>query len=511
MAGLVGGVLTTAMLTTSYDVRFVTFEPVLKALVPLQELSDPLYSLIFILVIFAFSYWLSTTLSRLVVKKHWNAKNILVAAFIAITVSFSLEAAPTVHNLIVAWPQFFYQPPKLAAASASAKTAAKPDIYYIIMDRYASPEILKKQFGYDNADFLKYLSDNSFYVPTDSHQNYPYTAQSVASTMNLNYNSDMIQKFGSSSVQTTIPYNQTIRNSAVAGYLKSIGYQYTLVGNWYETSNISPLANQTYQVEGLLTVFNHIYTIDNFAKNELLNGVYWRFLQPGVAAGKYKLADYQNAGGDQMTIEQIRSLKTITLEPAGGRFIFAHILVPHDPYYFNADGSFSTNSEGNNFGIPIKQKYLNQVKFINSQMQIILDQIKQASHGQATVVLQSDEGPYPLDLNDENFDHDNVQGELASGNMLQWSETDLKIKFGNFAAYYVPNATPEALIAGGNTVNAFRLVLNTLFDEKLPYLTNCYYAYPNGRAQPFLYQNINLKLTGEPNSACANNGSGPKP
>ncbi len=511
LAAYIGAVLAAATFTNGYDGRFLFIEPVLQAIIPLPKLADSLYSLIFIFIILASAYWIGRGVARITAARHWKPHSLMMAATIAIAATFVLQVLPAIRNIAVAWPQFFYTPPKLTPAPKTALTAAKPDIYYIILDRYASPEVLKTQFGYDNADFLHYLSDNQFYVRPDGHQNYPYTAQSVASTMNANYNTDMIKKFGTSSVQTIIPYDQTIRNSAVAQHLKNLGYKYNLVGNWYETSNLSPLANKTFIDQGLLTVFNHTYTIDNFTKNELLDSMYWRLLQPGLSFGKYVLYGYDNAGGDQMTLNQIKALKTLAQAPAGGRLVFAHLLVPHDPYYFNADGSINPNKDDDNMGAPIKQKYLNQVKFINEQIKPVLDQIKQHSHNQAIIVLQSDEGPYPLDINQETMDQSTTLDELDNGSMLKWSTQDLKMKFGNLAAYYIPAASASDLEAGATSVNIFRLVLNNLYGEGLPYLPECYYAYPNGRAKPFYYKSINLQLTGQLNPVCSDNGTGPKP
>jgi hypothetical protein len=509
LAAYIGAILATAILTNGYDFRFLIIEPVLQAIIPLPKLTDQIYSLILIALILITSYWSGRGVAHFTTIKKWNPHNIITAISIAIGSTFVLQAIPAARNIATAWPQFFYQPPKITAAKPPSETP-RPDIYYIVLDRYASPEVLSKQFNYNNADFLKFLSDKQFYIREDSHQNYPYTAQSVASTMNLDYNHDMIQKFGNSSLQTIIPYNQTIRNSALAKYLKSIGYKYTLIGNWYETSNLSPYADQTFLDQGQLTLLNKTFVIDNFGKNELLESPYWRLIQPGLTLSKYKLFGYNNAGGDQMTLNQIKALKTISKQPAGNKFVFAHMLIPHDPYFFNADGSLNPYRDGDNNGQPIKQKYINQVKFINEQIKDVINQINSNSRGQAVIILQADEGPYPIDLNRENFNQDLILGELANGSMLKWSDQDLQMKFGNLAAYYIPGASESDLQAGGTTVNAFRLVLNTLFNTKLPYLPDCYYAYPNGRAKPFLYKKINARIAGQDNPKCTDDGTGPK-
>ena len=513
LVGFMAATITIIILVNSYEVRLTAIEPVLRALAPLPGLGGyefTLYSLALMVIIGGGAYWVGRLANAIVARRSWSAASIITALTIAISATFVIQFAATANDLSSAWPQFFYKPPHLAAAPAAAKTAAKPDIYYIVMDDYASSENLKSQFNFDNSDFTNFLSANNYYVRDNAHQNYPYTAMSIASTLNADYNRDIVTKFGSSKYQTTIPYNLATRNSSVAQYLKSVGYQYKLLGNWYETSNDSVLANTSFQEEGQLTLLGRTFTLDNFAKNELGQGIFWHFLPAKLTIGGFNLLGYKNVDGAQLTLDQFKTLKSIVAQPAGGRFIFAHFLVPHDPYFFNADGSFSMSNNGDNFAEPIKEKYVNQVQFVNSQIRTILSDIKTNSHGQAVVVLQSDEGPHPQDLNNGDFDFTSIQDELSSGSMLTWSGKDLQLKYGSFAAYNVPGASQADLVAGGTNVNAFRLVINTLFNQKLPYLPDCYYAYPNGRSRPFYYKNINQQLTGTATPACGSDGSGPK-
>jgi len=60
-----------------------------------------------------------------------------------------------------------------------------PDIYYIILDRYASASTLKDVYDYDNSEFLDYLSNKGFYVANESISNYIKTPSSLASSLNM--------------------------------------------------------------------------------------------------------------------------------------------------------------------------------------------------------------------------------------------------------------------------------------------------------------------------------------
>ena len=44
----------------------------------------------------------------------------------------------------------------------------QPNVYHIILDEYTDNEIMMKKFSHDNQEFLKFLSQNGFYMPTKS-------------------------------------------------------------------------------------------------------------------------------------------------------------------------------------------------------------------------------------------------------------------------------------------------------------------------------------------------------
>ena len=46
------------------------------------------------------------------------------------------------------------------------------DIYYIIVDGYASSSTLEEIYGYDNHEFTDYLTERGFYVASESRSNY---------------------------------------------------------------------------------------------------------------------------------------------------------------------------------------------------------------------------------------------------------------------------------------------------------------------------------------------------
>ena len=57
-----------------------------------------------------------------------------------------------------------------------------PDIYYLILDRYANQAVLQEIYKFDNSPFLKFLHRKGFYVAHNSSANYFSSAHSLASS-----------------------------------------------------------------------------------------------------------------------------------------------------------------------------------------------------------------------------------------------------------------------------------------------------------------------------------------
>ena len=60
------------------------------------------------------------------------------------------------------------------------KTSASRDIYYIILDGYASTSTLKQVYDYENTNFNDLLITKGFYIATKSQSNYPLSFLSKA-------------------------------------------------------------------------------------------------------------------------------------------------------------------------------------------------------------------------------------------------------------------------------------------------------------------------------------------
>jgi hypothetical protein len=435
-------------------------------------------------------YFLFIKIEKVVKSKNWNLNIFFQGAVIAIVIAFGIQTVMVLHIALVKWPQFFYQPSETIANETLNKTDKKPDIYYIVPDRYTNQTVLKEQFNFDNSNFTNFLKDNGFYINPNAYGSYPNTITSISSTFKANYHNDLTKEFGSLDQPTAATYFNTIHYSPVVRDLKKLGYSYYHLGTFYDLDNQAPLADHVYSLESQLTILNHTFSLNNFTNKEFTRSIYADIARYDLKINGFEIFSFKDASQPDFVKYKLSQLQKITSEPAGSKFVFAHFLVPHDPYFFNADGSISDHPLIDNVGKPVKEKYTGQISFINNQIKDLVAKIKEQTNNKAVIIIQADEGDYASHFVDNPTDSMSISSDPNSNDDL----LGLKLKYGVMAAYYIPEAQQKDLEIAADNVNIFRLVLNTYFNANLSYLPKCSYAFKPDSI--YKYTNITQQLTG---------------
>ena len=98
-----------------------------------------------------------------------------------------------------------------------------PDIYYIILDEYSGNHSLIKDFGFDNSQFLNELKDRGFIIPEKNFSNYPNTALSLPSMLNMQYMGFLSEEIMEEKLNDLRPTKILRENNLVIKNLKSQG------------------------------------------------------------------------------------------------------------------------------------------------------------------------------------------------------------------------------------------------------------------------------------------------
>jgi hypothetical protein len=354
-----------------------------------------------------------------------------------------------------------------ASAGAPVQAGTGRDVWYVVLDRYGGADGLRDTFDYDNGPFLEALGERGFTIAERARATYLKTSLSLLSTLNLDeLDLDALRADASSDADTG-PLNRALRQPhAVAEFLRERGYRYVHVGSRRGPTDGNPAADATF-LYGATTEFGAV-----LADTTLLRAL--ETILP-EATGLAALLPAQTAF-------QLRVLDQLADAP-GRNFVFAHLLIPHPPYVFNADGSRVTAEQ--RASRTDDEQYLEQLEFTNSVMLQLVDRLHAGpTQDWPIIVLAGDEGPFPL-----------AYARDEEG--YRWLEAppeELLRQFSVLCAISVPGVDREGLEAAGFTdeltlVNLFRVVLSAAFDADLPPLPTRSWAFVD---QLHLYDQVDV-------------------
>lgn len=336
------------------------------------------------------------------------------------------------------------------ADPARAKNA--PDIYYFIFDRYGSQSNLADYFGFDNADLIGFLEAKGFYVASDSHANYLKTAHSLASTFHMDY-LDFLKEDRRSKIVDWHPIFDLLRDHRVGRFLKSNGYEFIQIGAWWGQTQYNPFADENYS-----------FGFGEFDNRYLRKTIVPTVLDVAAPTSTYARSLRWENGQCQRVPNQIEKVKEI-----GHRkertFVFAHILVPHDPYAFGPDGRCLSFKEA--MQRTERDGYVEQVRYANSLIKDFVSALLAGDGTKPIIIIQADEGPFPA--------------RYRNGN-LSWHEAtvdELKIKMGILNAFYFPDGGYRDLDQRVTPVNTFRILFDKYFGTRLKRLPDRIFAFPD--------------------------------
>jgi len=358
-----------------------------------------------------------------------------------------------------------------------ASRSSQRDIFYVILDRYGSNYALDRSFGVTSNDLPDWLGQQGFFVADRAVANYDRTSLSVVSTLSLDYIDDVLQSMGPDSTDWQSVFH-LIQDHSVGRFLKEQGYEYVHVGNWKATMGLIDIADRNVRLDAINEFEAVLY--DETALPALAALVQLQAPVPQVEQLQYNTARFQ-----------FSSLASLADEP-GRKFVFAHVLLPHDPFVFQADGTFYYGWERGGRDSE-DDRFQNQVAYVNSAVKELVTHLMDRPYSERPIVIiQADEGPYPP----------RYRSDLLG---FQWeSATDEEIatKFGILDAFYFPTDDGEPANLPGpyatiSSVNTFRLLFDHYFGTGMGLLPDRTFA-PYVAEKPFDVFEISYRLAASP-------------
>ncbi|MHA1693722.1 MAG: sulfatase-like hydrolase/transferase [Candidatus Helarchaeota archaeon] len=303
----------------------------------------------------------------------------------------------------------------------------KPDIYYIILDRHLSPKALQICYNYNCNSFLSSLKRKNFSIPLKSRSNYSVTVLSVPSSLNMNYHKIHTSRSDTFHGLAT----HMVDNNNVAFFLKKLGYKFINIPSLWGPARKSSFTNINYTYH-VPSQFHYVF----FGSTLLI--YLWRIL--------YEYNKHKCIKGQLNFLKQTTTI-------SGPKFVFAHINCPHDLFVFGKNGEFKYLQ-----WVTKAQPYLNQLDFIDKQIDKVIEKILKKSSTPPIIILQSDHGdPYGF----------------TGWNKLKKND-NIELGFGILSAFHLPNFDKNKLWNTISPVNNFRLIFNHYFGTNFEYLEDKY-------------------------------------
>lgn len=322
-----------------------------------------------------------------------------------------------------------------------------PDIYYIILDRYASAETLAKDYGYDNSEFLGFLTANGFHIVENATANYSMTPLSLASSLNMRYLDDLVSDL-SLDAPDYRPLYGLMSDNEVSRILQAQGYTYVHVGgSYWEPTRTNSHADVAYPPPGRISEFSSVL---------LARTTYLQTLLQDLGVWKYLQGHLRKDIQVKWSFEKLAEIPKLD----SPKFVFAHFLLPHDPYVFDRHGKYVPPEVS--AAKSWYENYLEQLIATNGMVEDLVTDLLQESNPTPIIILQADEGPYPVDW---------FAPLPAWFNSEHATEDELRRKMGILNAFLLPDGDYSALHSGVTPVNSFRIIFNLCFDmsfELLP-------------------------------------------
>jgi hypothetical protein len=334
-----------------------------------------------------------------------------------------------------------------------------PDIYYIILDGYASEKTLNEFYGYDNSEFLNYLMERNFYIPSKSRSNYAQTPLSLISSLNMMHLTQLTNNNNINTKKKTQFYKMFI-DKRVPLLLKDVGYRYV----YFNSGSVGYLKRDK----------NADWNIDCNGDDEFTT-IMMQTTMLNALESDFFGEDMKKMGGSCQTKIAHRlcvfsTLPKVQHKIGGPRFVYSHIIMPHPPYLFGPDGEercdeMTLNTWNN------KKAYLNQLTFTNKKIKEVVDRILSESPTPPIIIIQSDHGPYTSMIESKSMQIDRMR---------------------NFEAFYFPDNGSKSLYDSVSPVNIFRIIFNRYFNASFALLKD--ESVYSSSARPYQFKRITSQL-----------------
>jgi hypothetical protein len=330
--------------------------------------------------------------------------------------------------------------PEPPAPRALAGPGYHPDIYFILLDQYPRSDSLRLICGGDNRAFLDALRKLGFYVADRSASNYPRTAMTIASMLNMTYlDEKLLGPVKEDCRDLGLPV-RAIAHNAVFDFMHAHGYRTVYLPPEFGAGRPEDV-DLRLESGASLSEFNKCVL-----EMTPIEPIVQR-LGLGYSAAELHREHLL------FTLESLRKLPRRGISPF---FVYAHLLCPHLPIVWGANGE-EVLSDPLPSARPAwerspesKRLYADQVTYLSKLVEKTAAAIIGEYPGDdpPVIILCADHGT-EFEVDWSSAEKSNMQERMA-----------------DLAAFYFPGGGERLLYPTITNVNFFRIALDRYFGAK---------------------------------------------
>ena len=338
---------------------------------------------------------------------------------------------------------------RVAEARARITENELRDIYYIILDKYprsgSPPE-------FDNSEFVNELEARGFYVASKARSNYLWTHFSIPSSLNMHYMDYEYLIRGHAAHRRLLAQ---VDDHMLGQILTTIGYRYVHVSSGFEFTETSRNADLVVDFAPSGRLLSRVENRDPFSleKSSSTSGRFTSTFLRTTAARPFLSHEFSaEHDGPYSWTHPFRTLAWLDFMKEVGtmerpKFVFAHLIKPHEPASFDRSGNITFDYEGwtDDHDPTVPSAFYGQVIWLNDRMLEVIDAILDEYEEPPIIVIVGDHG----------------HGHPIRHDIL--------------AAFLLPDGGERAIYPSITSVNHFRAILDYYFGLNLGLLEDRVY------------------------------------
>jgi hypothetical protein len=243
-----------------------------------------------------------------------------VLLLLFVVVQLAMSGGPALRARRSVLVRQLSEPLRVSSAVPAVRNQPKRDIYLVVLDAHANSRVAREEMNDHDTSFEDSLRTLGFTIPRAMHSNYVETILSVPSLLNSSHMTQLAQDAGVTTTSFALP-RYLVENNRTARFLRSRGYKYVLFPSmWWMQSQHSPIADVEFNPRPAPTIENELRRTE--LRQAVVSSTLLRFRR-------------WNALNPSHEFRTMEGLKRVPADPAP-TFAFAHVLLPHPPYYLDA-------------------------------------------------------------------------------------------------------------------------------------------------------------------------------